>query len=454
MPGLHPIWKPQKIHDRLLVFYLTGVYWVFFAPMTLLTLALGWTRIDWFLLDLGALPGNVVRRIAKVFGARAGAWGLRVNAFIHIYLLCRFCPAKKFALRDPDGRGLCAWNWRWNRGEFYIQPDFGMGNWLTQYSGRTDLAAYRDLSVPQETAAAEPSRESAGITILRWIFSLLVTGGLGFFLFSLVIYWGYLVSGLGVTACEWKDLGAVPEAQNLYPPQGMTLAGDVLVFSNHWKDTKSGLYKLDPKTMEVLAESEMPDEAVHTSGLAWDGKELWAVDYKSNKLYRLDLEKTFSTRKAVVLDAYPTGLEGSSAMTVVTVDETQYLAVSDFMRTKKTYIVPLDKVADLKKTPISRAAAVAYENGGFSQGVTWDGTYLYESNNNAGTDRVEVFRVDEALRTKDSAKVVMVGKFKGPAPSIEDLATDGVRMWTSDEKSYRFYLLGNLETLKKSFVRK
>lgn len=245
-------------------------------------------------------------------------------------------------------------------------------------------------------------------------------------------------------ASAWRDLGDPPGAAERYPPQGMTLAGDRLVFSNHWNDRRSMLYLVDPDGMRVLAQTRMPARAVHTSGLGWDGERLWAVDYRSLELFEMDLEASFRAPEAVVLHAWPTGLGGASALTVLTVDGLVYLAVSDFLNSQRTYIIPRDQVPGLAHHGIPELATISYRNGALSQGLTWDGRYLYEAVNNRGVDRIEIYDVVDAIRSGDPRRVRALGSFSAPGNAVEDLATDGRRLWTSDERSFRWYVLEDL----------
>ena len=71
---------------------------------------------------------------------------------------------------------------------------------------------------------------------------------------------------------KWTDLGSVPEAESKYTPQGLTWVNGRLIFANSWKNTLSRVYEYDPKSMHLMRQFDMPDGAVHTSGLAWDGQ--------------------------------------------------------------------------------------------------------------------------------------------------------------------------------------
>lgn len=257
---------------------------------------------------------------------------------------------------------------------------------------------------------------------------------------------------------HWSEISNSPGAENEYPPQGMTYIDGELVVSNHWQGECSCLYRIDPVTGEIIDSAMMPEVAKHTSGLTWDGESLWAIDHASNILYRLDKAATFRTGEAVIEARFDTGLLGSSGLTSLSVAETEYLAVSDFLwtmetaiplpiGTARTYVVPVAAVEDGQS--ISEAATVEYDNGGYSQGLTWDGSYLYESVNMLGVNKIELLNVEEALTGETRGDVELVGSFEAPGYFVEDLGTDGKSLWTTDEFAYGLYELADLDWIEK-----
>ena len=266
------------------------------------------------------------------------------------------------------------------------------------------------------------------------------------------------ITGAGSAASGtrgWKSFGAVPGAPLKYPPQGMTLVGTDLVFSDHRRDTGSRLFRYRRDTLELVAAAEMPVEATHTGGLAWDGASLWAADFNANRLYRLDLERTFRTGIASVIASYSTGLHGTSALTALRVAGTDYLAISDYgwLPSSRTYIVRVDRIGERMTRPLVELADVSYENGGFAQGLAWDGAFLYEAVNGLPKDSIWIVDVADALVRRDARRVKHLGRFDGPGHGIEDLATDGRSLWTSDESSYEFYRHDDLAMLRANYLR-
>ncbi len=239
----------------------------------------------------------------------------------------------------------------------------------------------------------------------------------------------------------WEDLGPTPGADEGYTPQGIAWVDGRLVFANSWKDTRSRVYEIDPKDMKVLRWFDMPPEAVHTSGLSWDGAGLWAVDYISNRAYRIDLEASLTDGMAVVLGSFDTGLGGTSACAVVELEGKSLLAISDFMRTRRTYLVRREEA--LASGNALSAIEFSYENEGFSQGLEYAEGNLFETENkfrSAVVNRLDIRR----LRDTGSARESIIRQYPAPERGVEDLVFGDGTMWTSDEQVFRFYR-GRLE---------
>ena len=84
----------------------------------------------------------------------------------------------------------------------------------------------------------------------------------------------------------------------------------------------------------------------------------------------------------------------------------------------------------------------------FSQGLGWDGHYLYEAVNRFGTDEVRVYDLRAAMAAGAPCEPTPIASFPAGGPGVEDLASDGTRLWTSDERSWRFYVLDDLAGLR------
>lgn len=265
------------------------------------------------------------------------------------------------------------------------------------------------------------------VILLFWYFGL----------FNLIVrHTGELVG-----KAVWEDMGPTPLSEEKYTPQGMAWVANKLVFANSWDDKRSRVYEIEPSNMEILRYFDMPPEAVHTSGLTWDGKHLWAVDYISNKGYCIDLEESLKAAEAKVVGEFDTTLKGTSACCIVWWEGREYLAISDFMRTKQTIFVKMHEA--VKKGSAEGLIDFEYRNEGFSQGLEFAEGFLYESENKLGKNVVNKIDLEKLKETK-KARRATVKQYPAPDKGVEDLAWDGEYMWTSDEAVFRFFK-GKLE---------
>lgn len=251
--------------------------------------------------------------------------------------------------------------------------------------------------------------------------------------------WVFLLVRQAVQAggrIEWVDMGPTPLGEKGYTPQGLTWADGRLIFANSWRNTRSRVYEFDPAAMTLLRWFDMPDGAVHTSGLAWTGQHLWAVDFKSNLAYKIDLESSLSRQECVVIGRFETTLRGTSACCIIRRGDEEYLAISDYRRTRRVIFVRAEEA--LAAGTASGSIAHQYLNEGFSQGLECVDGCIFESENKLGIDiinQMDLERLLESGRSRDAT----IKQFPAPYRGVEDLAWDGEHFWTTDERSFRFY---------------
>ena len=243
-------------------------------------------------------------------------------------------------------------------------------------------------------------------------------------------------SGDKVGVMTWEDKGPVPLGDKGYTPQGLTWVPPHLIFANSWKDTRSRVYEIDPETMSIKRHFDMPDGAVHTSGLAWDGKLLWAVDYRSNRCYAIALEESLSRQDVKVVGSFDTTLAGTSACCLLPWNGETVLAISDFMNTRNTIFVRHHQALNSKTA--SGHIVFSYRNEGFSQGLEFFDEHLFESENRLGKNVINKMDLP-LLREQQNSRAATVKQYLTSARGVEDLAWDGKALWTSDETVFRFF---------------
>jgi glutamine cyclotransferase len=138
----------------------------------------------------------------------------------------------------------------------------------------------------------------------------------------------------------------------------------------------------------------------------------------------------------VVVGSFPTGLGGTSACALLDHEGERLLALSDFMRTRRTYVVRHEQA--LAQGGLQQSVVFSYRNEAFSQGLVWDGKSLLEAENKKGVDVINQMDVGRLVAT-GSARAATVRQIDAPGRGIEDLAWDGKWLYTSDETTFRFY---------------
>ncbi len=245
-----------------------------------------------------------------------------------------------------------------------------------------------------------------------------------------------------IAPIEWKTQIDTPGFKKSYKPQGLVYVDNHLFISNHWDDTGSRVYKLDIQDKYSIAGYfDMPKDATHTSGLGFDGKYLWAVDYKSNNVYKINPETSILEKKAQIVGKFNSGLKGLSACTFVKMDgrENPHLLYSDFRNSRTNYII--DQEQALKDGFVNdRHIIAAFKNAGFSQGLTWTGEFLLDSHGKIGIDAIYIIDLEKAIKAKTYSKAIE-RIIEAPSDMVEDMAfnKETSTLWTSDESTFKLY---------------
>jgi glutamine cyclotransferase len=216
----------------------------------------------------------------------------------------------------------------------------------------------------------------------------------------------------------------------------MTWHNGEIVIAVSAKNRPSVVFSMSGETFAITGSFEMPRDATHTSGLASDGQYIWAVDYSARRCYEIDLAPSLSAGAGQIRGTFDTSLEGTSACCFLTFNGGRVLAISQFRAGRQTVFV--DHQGSVKEGSTQGHIVFSYRNEGFSQGLEYDGNYLYESENKAGGSVVNRIDIDSLRRTRDSYLSTVV-QYNAPGWGVEDLAWDGRKMWTADEYSLRLF---------------
>lgn len=221
-------------------------------------------------------------------------------------------------------------------------------------------------------------------------------------------------------------------------PQGiLNFSDSSLLISVHEDDLRSIVYELKKSDCKILRSFKMPGEATHTSGITRINKDLLlAVDYNSNLLYVINIENSFKNKFSDVKYKVETGLEGTSGCAFFRWKNKNYLAISEFYHSKKTYILDFDVLEITKNFFKSKVAE--YNNGWWSQGIAFKNGFLFESRNTAiGNASIEYRSFDDII----NGNLPLVKNIKTNIKGIEDIDFEGSFIWTTDELNNTINLL-------------
>lgn len=218
-------------------------------------------------------------------------------------------------------------------------------------------------------------------------------------------------------------------------PQGFKSYENRYYMSAHDKDKASYIYDVNLQTGSAKYLFKMPDDATHTSGICFDGNYIVAVDYNSDKIYRIDLDKSIKEGRAHVLNIIPSDLKGTSACEIVAKDNFKYFLISDFRNTKKTYIVDYEKM--ISSNEMVSSVISSYSNNGFSQGLLYHDNKIYESGNSwVGFSRVISYDFNELLNNKNTGVSKFVFAF-----GIQDMVAKEGKLYFPDEVDFKIHEL-------------
>ncbi len=186
---------------------------------------------------------------------------------------------------------------------------------------------------------------------------------------------------------------------------GLTFDGKNLWVADHEADK---LVCVDPKTGATIKELLSP--GFWPMGLAWDGKYLWNADWKQKKIFQVDPSDGAILKTIDAPGDNPQGLAWDG----------------------KTLWVSDPKAREIMKIDLSDGTAVQsfQAPAGSPHGLTFDGTYLWCSDRMAD----EIHMIDPR-----NGEVIIVLKSPGAYP--RGLAWDGKYLWNVDYQTDSLYQL-------------
>jgi len=235
----------------------------------------------------------------------------------------------------------------------------------------------------------------------------------------------------------WQKLFDLRELNDKYIAQGVEIYKDYLLFSVHENDTKSHLivFKIISNTQIIhLFTTQFPREATHISDFSVYNNYLYAIDYATNNLYKIDIEDTIRNEKLKIKETHDTRLEKSGSIIVTQYNNETILFVSQFILNDKISGYKLESIVNKSKKPV-----LSIESKFFIQGLYKDEKYTYISSNMYGNDAIFII---DSLKLYEAKKIDKNNSLaiNGPGMMIEDITIFDDYIITSDEETNAIYI--------------
>lgn len=235
---------------------------------------------------------------------------------------------------------------------------------------------------------------------------------------------------------SWKVQANLKKTFPGYVPQAVTGDGQRLYLTFSKNNAPSILAILVPQQTKSLIRFEFPGTLGKLSGMDCFEKKLWLIDSQNGKLITIDIEQSLSSRMLVIPDEIDTGIQGVSGLAFITFQGRTYLALSVFLREGQTYLIDYAKA--IKGNGFKESICHTIKNFNFSQGLAFDGQYLYDANSFFGFDRI--FKIDIAKAvSNESYTGAVVEVFNSPDQMIKGIFIYKNDIWTMDEYSLKLY---------------
>ena len=245
-----------------------------------------------------------------------------------------------------------------------------------------------------------------------------------------------IVQPIKMKKTEWIELFDVTKLNKDYVPQGIEVYKNYLLFTVHKKDKSSLLivFKINNSKLYYLYKIKFPPEATHVSDLSLYKNNLYAIDYASNNLYKIDIEKTINSKKLTVLSKMQTHLKRSGSIVVTNYNNEDVVFITQFILNKNINVYRLTDLSKKDKKPI-----ISIDSKYFIQGLYKQNNKFLISSNKYGKDPIFVCKYNALLeeRSINTNNILIIN---GPGKMIEDLVLYNGYIITSDEDSYKIYI--------------
>jgi len=241
---------------------------------------------------------------------------------------------------------------------------------------------------------------------------------------------------LDLKKITWNPIYDLSELDALYTAQGIEIYNDYLFFTVHKQDEESHLvvFKINNNKLSYIFTTSFPSVATHVSDLSVYKDFLYAIDYASNNLYKIDIEKTLKNKKLFIENTVHTNIPRSGSIVVTSYNNKDIIMVSQFIVDKYIKVFNLDDLPNENKKPIFEI-----ESKFFIQGLYNDNGNIYITSNTNQADPIFITPKSTLFETKTLTNKKTLS-FEGPGNMIEDIVLYNNHIITSDEERNMIYI--------------
>jgi len=235
---------------------------------------------------------------------------------------------------------------------------------------------------------------------------------------------------------EWREVFTLSTLDKKYVAQGIEVYKDYLLYTVH-KDDESSLllvFKIKDGNLIYLFSSNFPEIATHVSDLSIYDNKLYAIDYASNNLYRINLDKTIQSKKLIIDKTVQTNLKRSGSIIITKYHGKTVALITQFILSNKILVYYLDDISNKDKKTIAKIDAKYYIQGLYEK----DGL-IYVSSNKLGIDPIFVIKKQDMFE-KNSINLPSTVILASHGKMIEDIVVYKGYLITSDEEDNKIYI--------------
>lgn len=236
---------------------------------------------------------------------------------------------------------------------------------------------------------------------------------------------------------EWKSIYDLKDIDKSFVAQGIEAYNNYLFYTVHKKDKGSVLivFKINrDNSLKYIFKTNFPKEATHVSDLSIYKDYLYAIDYASNNLYKINISKTLQNKKLIVENKIYTNLKRSGSIILTQYKNKDVIFITQFILNNYIKVFYLDDLNKKDKKEIMKIKSKY-----FIQGLYKKDNKILVSSNKYGNDPIFITNEQELLKTRNLNNKTTIA-IQGPGRMIEDITVYNGYIFTSDEETNKIYV--------------